>query len=163
MCHWIRIVSQLMFKCSYFDFVYYDFDVDHLVFEIQISFCHLILSANVRHSTWAPDTDTYTKSAREHPPKKLCSKRKPGTRLVKCFFFPILTGTTLMCKKQNNICSTSYFFFSSHTQRLAKCSLFFSILKKIITDNYSRHKENYDTCNNMKCFDFKDCFICSVL
>ena len=87
MCHWIRIVSQLMFKCCYFDFVYYDFDVDHLVFEIQISFyCHLILSANVRHSTWAPDTDTHTKSAREHPPKKLCSKRKPGARLVTCFF-----------------------------------------------------------------------------
>ena len=25
MCHWIRIVSQLMFKCCYFDFVYCDF------------------------------------------------------------------------------------------------------------------------------------------
>ena len=51
MCHWIRIVSQFMFKCCYFDFVYCDFDVDHLVFEIQISFyCHLFLSANVQHS-----------------------------------------------------------------------------------------------------------------
>ena len=51
MCHWIRIVSQLMFKCSYFDFVYCDFDVNYLVFEIQMSFyCHLFLSANVRHS-----------------------------------------------------------------------------------------------------------------
>ena len=50
MCHWIRIVSQLTFKCCYFDFVYCDFDVDNLVFEIQISFyCHLFLSANVRH------------------------------------------------------------------------------------------------------------------
>ena len=50
MCHWIRIVRQLMFKCCYFDFVYCDFDVDHLVFEIQISFYrHLFLSANVRH------------------------------------------------------------------------------------------------------------------
>ena len=56
MCHWIRIVSQLMFKCCYFDFVYCNFDVDHLVFEIQISFyCHLFLSANVRHrATWFP-------------------------------------------------------------------------------------------------------------
>ena len=25
MCHWIRIVSQLMFKCCYFDFVYCNF------------------------------------------------------------------------------------------------------------------------------------------
>ena len=50
MCHWIRIVIQLMFECCYFDFVYCDFDVDHLVFEIQISFyCHLFLSANLRH------------------------------------------------------------------------------------------------------------------
>ena len=41
MSHWIRKVSQLMFKCCYFDFSYCDFDVDHLVFEIQISFyCH---------------------------------------------------------------------------------------------------------------------------
>ena len=50
MCHWIRIVSQLMFKYCYFDFVYCDFDVDHPVVEIQMSiYCHLFLSANVRH------------------------------------------------------------------------------------------------------------------
>ena len=54
MCHWIPIVSQLIFKCCYFDFVYCDFDVDHLVFEIQISlYCHLFLSANVRHTQLA--------------------------------------------------------------------------------------------------------------
>ena len=51
MCHWIRKVSQLMFKWCCVDFVYCDFDVDHLVFEIQISFyCHIFLSANVRHN-----------------------------------------------------------------------------------------------------------------
>ena len=58
MCHGIRIVSQLMFKCSYFDFVYCDFDVNYLVFEIEISFyCHLFLSANVRHNQTANRKD----------------------------------------------------------------------------------------------------------